>query len=339
VLLLAGLSANSASAQDWCGGKAPVQGWGDGCPDLWTPNDVNVVYFDQVPGAVSSGVGASPAGNYWVFIEWESNRRWAIRTIEDGENDDFCAQENTPSASCPHSARWMCTDGLMLRTSPDTTYWRSGLRARYDLFLEDILGPYNKSDNDGNSRHDWEWLSDETGGHCRTWATRKTPIIEALYLIQWNGTPLSSVYQTQWLEPDAAGGDDHSIKRNIDVGKALTQCLQRNFQDAPPGGYPARYQITGPNGGSGSLFSYICQGNDPACTSPGDYKIEIYFNVFCRIMRTTWPSGTATDWMNERDTFRSWVNADDLAMYGGQDGGPTRPRWSINAVFGKGKRF
>ena len=116
------------------------------CSTQRTPYDLGpVAYFDDIPGYYGPGYGVNPYGVYWVFLEWVSDRRFAVKARDGGECDHFCAYVDIDSASCPADGRWMTMDGVRLREASKTTYWKSGLQAYLAgrPYLGKIEGPYN----------------------------------------------------------------------------------------------------------------------------------------------------------------------------------------------------
>jgi hypothetical protein len=333
-----GSTSLDALADDGICGGAPQAS--TPCTNRRTSSDTERAYFDDIPGPWQNGLGFVPAGAYWVFLEWETDRRWAMKTYDNGECANYCGYDNTPSTNCPTRFRWMNMDGMKLRTSPNIHYV-SGIQAFNGICEEDVQGPYNKSESAG--RGDWEWVEGQDNTHCGTWATRRNPLIHSLYWVQWDGTAFSSQYQTQWREPDSGllgigASNTFSVRTTMDFGKALTQCLQNDSAWAAPQGYPLRFRLTNSSNASTSHFTHICD-EEGGCAHPDEYKIEMYFNVYCRVMKSTWPNGTQTDWANERNALYNFVKGDDSDLYpypgdGGNQLTPANGRSSLAATFG-----
>ena len=98
----------------------------------------------------------------------------------------------------------------------------------------------------------------------------------------------------------------------MDLGKVLTQCLQR--VSASTNGSRC-YAATGPSVGRGSLYTNICHQSG-GCDDPDDFKIEVYHNVYCRVVRSAYPWGTwAGTWDQERFGLYNTVLYDDANRY------------------------
>ncbi len=289
------------------------------CQTKRTSDDIFVSYFDIFPPGdnIGSGFGVNQPGLYYVFLEWESDRRFAIKATDSGHEDWFCAIPDMVYDKCRHIKR-MKIDGVHLMESSDYVYHKAGMKTNgYRVYLDRIYGPYQKKCKYGHSG--WEWNKRGNNNHCKSWTTRKTPIMSALYLVNWTGEFISSKYQIQWNEPDEPVGDDYSIKKTIELGNALTRSLRRAQTNN-------KWNRSGTKINQKPLYTYICH-EVGGCENPRDYKFEIYYNIFARISKVNFGSDKDLDF-HKIKLYDDVVQSDTLFY--------TEPRANLRKIFGIG---